>query len=130
MDTSCLQTLIFNYCLFWFRLGRHSQTRKSTRSYCTFCGTNRILWFAKKQPTILLCSTEVEYRAMVVTTAKITWLSFLLIDLHVHHFVSPISKCDNLNASQIIVNLVFHAQSKHNEIVYHYVREQIVLDKL
>ena len=58
-------------------------TRRSTTGFCTFLRQNIISWCAKKQPTISRSSTEAEYRAMANTTAELTWLTFLLRDLHV-----------------------------------------------
>ena len=67
---------------------------------------------------------------MATTAAEITWLSYLLTDLHISQPSCPILFCDNLSALQLTVNPVFHARSKHIEIDYHYVREQVALHKL
>ncbi|GKV45069.1 hypothetical protein SLEP1_g52192 [Rubroshorea leprosula] len=49
-----------------------SLTRHSTSGYCTFLGSNRISWCAKKQPAVAHSSAEAEYRSMASTTAEIT----------------------------------------------------------
>lgn len=51
----------------------------STSSYCTFLGANCISWSAKKQPIIARLTVEAEYRAVVITTAKLGFITFSVI---------------------------------------------------
>lgn len=100
---------------------------------------HRILYFCWKYLCVLVCqeatchlslsSTEAEYHAMTVTTTKITWLSYLMRDLHITPIETPILYCDNLSALHLTVNPIFHARTKHLEIDFHYVREQLALHK-
>ncbi|KAJ8751366.1 hypothetical protein K2173_016562 [Erythroxylum novogranatense] len=105
-------------------------TRRSTTGYCTFLGSNIISWCAKKQHTISRSSTEAEYRAMANTAADLTWLTYILRDLHVPLSSSPTLYCDNISALYMIINPVFHARSKHIELDYHFVRECVALGLL
>jgi hypothetical protein len=67
---------------------------------------------------------------MANTIAELTWLTYILHDLHIP-LISPIVLyCDNISALHMTVNHVFHACSKHIEIDYHFVREQVALGKL
>jgi hypothetical protein len=100
-------------------------TRRSTTGYCTFLGGNIISWCAKKQHTVSRSSTEAEYRAMANTAAKLTWLTFLLKDLHIPLASPPILYCDNISSLHMTINPVFHARSKHIELDYHFVRERV-----
>lgn len=75
-------------------------------------------------------SAEVEYRSMASTTIELTWLSFLLCDLYIPLYHAPLLHCDNLSALHMTVNPVFHGRSKHIELDYHYVREQVALSSL
>ncbi|XP_058099884.1 uncharacterized mitochondrial protein AtMg00810-like [Magnolia sinica] len=102
-------------------------TRHSTTGYCTFLGGNLISWCAKKQHTISQSSTEAEYRVMANTAAKLTWMTFILKDLHIPLASPPILYCDNLNALHMTVNPVFHARSKHIELDDHFVHERVAL---
>ena len=42
-----------------------------------------IVWSIKKQPTMALLSTEVEYRGATIATCEVLWLKWLLQDLQV-----------------------------------------------
>ncbi|KAL6334773.1 hypothetical protein AAG906_021537 [Vitis piasezkii] len=66
-----------------------------------------------KQATIARSSTEIEYRALANSTTEIMWLRSLL------------SKLDNVGAIYLCLNPVFHARTKHIELDYHFIREQV-----
>lgn len=106
------------------------QTRRSTTGYCTFLGPNYISWCAKKQATVSHSSTEAEYKAMAHIAAELTWLTYLLLDINIPLPQPPVIFCDNLSALYMIVNPVFHSQSKHIAIDYHYIREQVSMSLL
>ena len=98
-------------------------TRRSIIGYCTFLGGNLISWCAKKQHTISRSSAEAEYRAMANTIAELTWMSFILKDLHISLASTPTYYYDNTSALHMTINMVVHARSKHIELDYHFVHE-------
>ncbi|XP_068650794.1 uncharacterized mitochondrial protein AtMg00810-like [Aristolochia californica] len=51
----------------------------STSAYVIFLGPNLVSWSSKKQSTIARSTTKTEYRAIVSTTAKVNWLTHLLL---------------------------------------------------
>lgn len=75
-------------------------------------------------------STEAEYRCLVQTAAEVTWLCSLLHDLHVPLSSIPLIWCDNVSAISLAFNPVFHAQTKHIEIDYHFVRKKVAQKQL
>ncbi|KAL6316302.1 hypothetical protein AAG906_017935 [Vitis piasezkii] len=105
-------------------------TRRSIIGYCMFLGGNFISWCAKKQHTISRSSAKAEYRAMANIIAELTWMSFILKDLHISLASTPTLYCDNTSALHMTINLVFHARSKHIKLDYHFVCERVALGLL
>ena len=80
----------------------------------------------KKQPTVALSSTEVEYRGVALATCEVVWPKRLLKDLQVEVFDPMRIYSDNLSSIQLAKNPVFHARTKHIEMHYHFVREHVL----
>lgn len=91
-----------------------------------FLGDALISWRSKKQSIVSRSNAEAEYRSMAITTCELTWLLYLLKDLHVQHNRPVLMYCDNQAALHIAANLVFHERSKHIESNCHIVRNRIL----
>jgi hypothetical protein len=100
------------------------------RRFAIFFGPNLIAWSAKKQPTVLRLSTEAEYKAMANATAEIAWVQPLLKELGVLEDDKPCFWCDNLGATYLSANPIFHGRVKHVEIDYHFVGERVANKQL
>lgn len=62
---------------------------------------------------------------MANATAEVMWVRKLLDELGIPHPRAARQWCDNIGAKYLLANPVFHAPTKHIEIDYHFVREQV-----
>jgi hypothetical protein len=53
------------------------------------------------------------------------WIEALLAELRVKLKEKPSLWCDNLGATYLSANPIFHARTKHIEIDFHFVRERV-----
>lgn len=97
----------------------------STNGYIVYLRSHPLSWASKKQKGVARSSTEAEYRAVANTVAEIRWVCSLLTELGVVLPHSPTIYCDNIGATYLCANPVFHSRMKHNALDYHFVRGQI-----
>ncbi|RVX04505.1 Retrovirus-related Pol polyprotein from transposon RE1 [Vitis vinifera] len=97
----------------------------STSAYIIYLGHNPISWSSKKQRTVARSSTEAEYRSVASTAAEIRWICSLLTELGVTLPQQPVIYCDNVGATNLCSNPVFHSRMKHVALDYHFIREQV-----
>ena len=104
--------------------------RKSTSGGAFFMGSRLVSWFSKKQSSIALSTAEIEYVAAVSCCTQLLWTMQKLQDIQIT-CTPPISiQCDNTSAISISKNLVMHSKTKHIPIKYHFLREQVLKQKV
>ena len=77
-----------------------------------------ISWFPKKQNSVALSTTKVEYISTSSCCAQVLWMKQQLKDYGIG-IDSILIKCDNTSAICLIKNLIQHFRTKHIEIRYH-----------
>eukprot|EP00253_Pinus_taeda_P013440 PITA_13440 len=104
--------------------------RKSTSDGAFFMGSILVSWSSKKQSSIALSTAEVEYVAATSCCTQLLWMMQTLQDYQIT-CTPPISiLCDNTSAINISKNLVMHSKTKHIPIKYHFLREQVLEQKV
>jgi len=98
-------------------------------------GSGVVSWSNKKQPTVALSNTKVEYRSVTITACEVVWLQKLLLDLGQSMDVHVVIYCDNISSILLANNPVYHVrtntsrnQPKCNQSSYDYMRLIVVCD--
>jgi len=100
----------------------NSQDRHSITGYGFYLSKNGplISWKCRKQPTVALSTCEAEYMSMCAAVQESKFLIQLLKDMTVEAV-----NVDNQSATALAKNPVFHQRSKHIDIKYHFVRNEV-----
>lgn len=104
--------------------------RTSTGAFIVFLSANPISWSSRKQRSVARSSTEVEYRAIATAAAELQWTRSILAELAVLQSSCPIIYSDNIGATYLCSNPVFHSRMKHIAIDYHFVRDLVKTSQL
>lgn len=99
-------------------------TRKSNTGYIFLFNGGPVTWSSRKQNTVALSTTESEYMAASEAAKEILWLRQFLYDIKEPQGLINLY-VDNQSAIKLINNPVFHRKSKHIDIKYNFVRENV-----
>jgi hypothetical protein len=102
----------------------NSEDSKSISGYCFLLSGSLISWYAHTQPVVALSTAEAEYMALTDAARETIWLKLLLGELgHAQDTVKILE--DNQATIKIANNPQDHKRTKHIQVKYHYVREQV-----
>ena len=102
------------------------KNRKSTTSGYTFqMSRATVSWRSKKQTCVALSTAEAEYIALSTATQEALWMRKLLTNLSLNVGKPITFYKDNQSAIAMSKNPQFHGRSKHIDIKYHFVRDQV-----
>nr|GFC15034.1 hypothetical protein [Tanacetum cinerariifolium] len=99
-------------------------TRRSTSGSVQFLRERLISWSSKRHKSAAISSTEAEYIALSGCCAQILWMRSQLSDYGLVFNKIPMY-CDNKSAIALCCNNVQHSRSKHIDIRYHFIKEQV-----
>jgi hypothetical protein len=100
--------------------------KRSTSGFLFSFGSGVVSWNSKKQPTVALSNTEVEYRNVAIVACEVVWLQKLLSDLGLLVDAPIVIYCDNITSILLANNPLYHARTKHIEVHYHVIREKVL----
>ncbi|GJU22654.1 retrovirus-related pol polyprotein from transposon TNT 1-94 [Tanacetum coccineum] len=99
-------------------------TRRSTSGSMQLLGDRLISWSSKRQKSAVISSMEAEYIALSSCCAQVLWMRSQLTDYGLGFNKIPMY-CDNKNAIALCCNNVQHSRSKHIDIRFHFIKEQV-----
>ncbi|GJY52882.1 hypothetical protein Tco_0444546 [Tanacetum coccineum] len=99
-------------------------TRKSTSGRMQLLGDRLVSWSSKKQKSIAISSTEAEYIALSGCCAQMLWMRSQLTDYGLGFNKIPLYY-DNKSAIALCCNNFQHSRSKHIDIRYYFIKEQV-----
>ncbi|KAL6331890.1 hypothetical protein AAG906_020238 [Vitis piasezkii] len=86
--------------------------------------TGHVSWKSQLQSIVALSTTEAEYIAATGAMKEVLWLQGLVKELGVLNSVVEIFS-DSQSAIQLLKNQVFHEMTKHVDVRYHFIRENV-----
>ncbi|GJT94950.1 retrovirus-related pol polyprotein from transposon TNT 1-94 [Tanacetum coccineum] len=99
-------------------------TRRSTSGSMQFLGDRLVSWSLKRQKSAAISSMEAEYITLSGCCAQVLWTRSQLTDYGLGFNKIPMY-CDNKSAIALCCNNVQHSRSKHIDIRYHFIKENI-----
>lgn len=99
--------------------------RKSTTGYIFYYGNCPVSWSATLQPVVATSSTYAEYIALASAAQECAFLRAIVNDMGSRATGPTLLREDNQGAIFLSNNPAFHKRSKHIDVRFHYIREQV-----
>jgi hypothetical protein len=103
--------------------------RKSTSGTCQFLGSSLVSWSSCKQSSVAQSTTKAEYVAAASCCSQLLWSSYTMSDFGEEYTHVPL-QCDSTSAITVAKNPVLHSKTKHIEVRYHFLRDNVEKGKI
>jgi len=100
--------------------------RRSTSGYVFLMSDAAVVWSSMKQQSVALSTTEAEYIGISQATREALWIRTLLKEIGYDSGTKPMTlHCDNQSCIAITKNPVHHSRTKHIDIRYHFIKDNV-----
>jgi hypothetical protein len=103
--------------------------RKSTSGTCQLLGSSLVSWSSCKRSSVAQSTTEAEYVAAASCCSQLLWITYTMSDFGEEYTNVPL-QCDSTSAISVAKNPVLHSKTKHIEVRYHFLRDNIEKRKI
>ena len=104
--------------------------RHSILGYTFYFSQGVVSWSSKRQHIIALSSTESEYIAQTHAAREVIWMKNFINEIRGPQGKAIRIYCDNQGAIMLAKDNKFHSQTKHIDLCYHFVREEVEDNKI
>jgi hypothetical protein len=91
-----------------------------------FLASGVVIWFSKKQTSIALSNTKLEYMVLSKAIVEAIWIHKLFLEIGFPQTTPTKIYLYNQNAIALITNPKFHSRNKHIDTQYHFTIYQIL----
>ena len=99
-----------------------AEDRHAVSGYAFIINGGAVSWSAKRQSIISLSTTESEYVAAAHAAKEALWLRSLIKQLFDEKLSPTTMFSDNQSAIALAKDHQYHAQTKHIDVCYHFIR--------
>jgi hypothetical protein len=106
------------------------EDRKSITGYVFVLGGAPNAWSSRKKLVVALSSCGAEYIVDSLCACQAMWMVNLVEEITTKSHGAITMKIDNMSAINLAKNMIAHGRSKHIEMRFHYLREQVADGKM
>jgi hypothetical protein len=88
-----------------------------------------VSWSSRKQSSVAQSTTEAEYVVVASCCSQLLWITYTVSDFGEEYTHVPL-QCDSTSAISVAKNLVFYSKTKHIEVRYHFLRDNVEKGKI
>ncbi|GLT34760.1 hypothetical protein SLA2020_092590 [Shorea laevis] len=104
---------------------RDLDDRKSTSSYVFMMGAAIVSWSSRKQPIVILSTTEAKFVAATSCACQAIWLRRILEEFHFKQEEPLVIFCDNNSTIKLSKNPILHGRCKHIDVRNYFLRDLV-----